>query len=435
MKIGFVSLPLYGHLNPMTALARRMQSRGNEVVFIGVPDVEPFARAAGLFFVPYCEKEYPLGTITDEWANVAKLHGKEVLNHTFQHLSPGLTKAALEHLPQAIGKAGVDALVLDTAHFFLELVPMSLGIPYVHVWNVLNIDFSGTTPPCLLPGMPDITPEGLARNIEGLEWMGSLLAPIAELAVPFAEKAGLQIDWSDPSATTSKLAVVSQTPKELDFPGIPWPPQFHHTGPFHDNKGRQPVAFPWEKLNGKPLVYASMGTLVNGLDDVYKTILAVFKTRPEFQLVLSIGRNVKPESLGPIPLDTILVPSAPQIELLRRATLCITHAGMNTTLESLAQGVPMVAIPIGYDQPGAAARIAYHGAGELIELESLSVAVLAEAVHKVQTIPSYRAKARYFQEVIMNTHGLDLASKIIEKAFASVESSEAAGEFAGLSRS
>jgi UDP:flavonoid glycosyltransferase YjiC (YdhE family) len=48
MKIGFVSMPLSGHLNPMTALARRLQSRGNEVVFFGVPDVEPFARAAGL---------------------------------------------------------------------------------------------------------------------------------------------------------------------------------------------------------------------------------------------------------------------------------------------------------------------------------------------------------------------------------------------------
>jgi zeaxanthin glucosyltransferase len=49
-------MPVAGHLNPMTALARRLQSRGHEVVFIGFPDVEPFARAAGLDFVPYCEK-------------------------------------------------------------------------------------------------------------------------------------------------------------------------------------------------------------------------------------------------------------------------------------------------------------------------------------------------------------------------------------------
>jgi zeaxanthin glucosyltransferase len=53
MKIGFVSMPLSGHLNPMTALARRLQSRGNEIVFFGVPDVEPFARAAGLGECPW----------------------------------------------------------------------------------------------------------------------------------------------------------------------------------------------------------------------------------------------------------------------------------------------------------------------------------------------------------------------------------------------
>jgi hypothetical protein len=63
MKIGFLSLPLTGHLNPMTALARKLQSRGHEVVFIGVPDIEPVVRAADLDFVPFCENEYPPGSV------------------------------------------------------------------------------------------------------------------------------------------------------------------------------------------------------------------------------------------------------------------------------------------------------------------------------------------------------------------------------------
>ena len=70
MKIGFVSMPLSGHLNPMTALARRLQSRGNEVVFFGVPDVEPFARAAGLEFVTYGEREYPVDSIDKVYSSV-----------------------------------------------------------------------------------------------------------------------------------------------------------------------------------------------------------------------------------------------------------------------------------------------------------------------------------------------------------------------------
>jgi UDP-glucoronosyl and UDP-glucosyl transferase len=66
-----------------------------------------------------------------------------------------------------------------------------------------------------------------------------------------------------------------------------------------------------------------------------------------------------------------MINRVPQIEVLKRAALCITHAGINTALESLAEGVPMVAIPIGFDQPGIAARIAYHGVGEFIEVEDL----------------------------------------------------------------
>jgi zeaxanthin glucosyltransferase len=146
MKIGFLSLPLAGHLNPMTTLARKLQSRGHEVVFIGVPDTESVVRAADLEFLPFCENEYPLGTVAKTWSAVANLHGLDVLRYTTGKLTPGLVKAALEHLPGKIAENGVDSLILDTAYRFLELVPMNLRLPYVQIWNVLHFDASGSTP-------------------------------------------------------------------------------------------------------------------------------------------------------------------------------------------------------------------------------------------------------------------------------------------------
>jgi MGT family glycosyltransferase len=206
-------------------------------------------------------------------------------------------------------------------------------------------------------------------------------------------------------------------PKEFDFPGIDWPAQFHYTGPFHDDNCRQTVLSPWDKLAYKPLIYASLGTLVNGLEEVYKHILKAVEPLQDFQVVLSIGKNISPETLGPIPSNTIVVPFAPQIELLKRAALCVTHAGLNTVLESLAHGVPMVAIPIGYTQPGVAARIAHHGVGEFIELDELTTERLGFVIKKVLQDRSYRERAAYFQQVISNTRGLDLAANIIEQAF------------------
>jgi zeaxanthin glucosyltransferase len=433
MRIGFVSMPLSGHLYPMTALARKLQSRGNEVVFLGVPDAGPIVRAANLNFVPFCEKEYPVGSIAKGWKGVAKLHGEDVVRYTARELSPGLLNSALEHLPEKLRETGVEALVLDTVYFFLELVPMRLGMPYAHIWNILHLDFSGATPNCFFSWPHETTPEALARNVEGLKIAGEIFAPVVAVAKRYAEKARLQIDWNDPTPTISKLAVITQTPREFDFPNSNWPAQFHYAGPFHDGEGREQTPFPWEKLTSKPLVYASLGTLVNGLEQVYRTIIAAVGTDPEIQVVLSVGSNIDPDDLGPIPSNTIVVRTAPQLELLKRAALCITHAGVNTVLESLAEGVPMVAIPIGYDQPGVAARIAHHGVGEFLEIGDLTSERLSELIKRVQTNPSYRDKARYFQKVISQTRGLDLAADVIEQAFGRNEAAKSAGERAELS--
>jgi zeaxanthin glucosyltransferase len=433
MKLGFVSMPLSGHLNPMTALARKLRSRGHEVVFIGVPDAEPIVRAANLNFVPFCEREYPVGSIAKAYGGVAKLHGEDVARYALREISPGLLKAALEHLPEKLAETGVEALVLDTIYFFLELVPMRLGMPYAHIWDVLHLDFSGATPNSLFSWPYETTPEALIRNVEGLKKIGGFLAPVLAVAKSYAEKNGLEIDWNDPTATVSKLAVITQTPREFDFPISNWPPQFHYAGPFHDDEGREQVPFPWEKLTGAPLIYASMGTLVNGMEIVYRTILEAVRRFPETQLVLSMGSNVSLDDLGTFPSNAIVVSKAPQIELLKRAALCITHAGVNTALEALAQGVPMVAIPIGFDQPGTAARIAYHRIGEFVEVENLTVERLSELIQRVRKNPSYRLRARYFQKVIARTRGLDVAAYAIEQAFKENPIVDSSGERAELS--
>jgi MGT family glycosyltransferase len=356
----------------MAALARKMLTRGHTVVFIGIPDIGDTIRSAGLTFAPYCEKEFPVGSLDKYLAPISRLHGLAAVQSTNLHLTPGLAKAAFEHLPQLIKKIGVEALVIDTLHRFLELIPMSLNIPCVHIWNTLHIDGTGTTPACIYDWPHEDTPGARTRNLEGLKKLGGMASPSLDIAKAYAEKAGLQIDWTNPATAIPRLAVITQTPKEFDFQGIPWPPQFRYAGPFHESEGHASIPFPWEKLNDKPLIYASLGTLVNGLDHVYKIILEAVEKLPEAQVVLSIGTNIDPDNLEPIPRDTIVVRRAPQIELLKRAALCITHAGLNTTLESLARGVPMVAIPIAFDQPGTSARIAHHGVGEFVDLDNLS---------------------------------------------------------------
>jgi UDP:flavonoid glycosyltransferase YjiC (YdhE family) len=169
VKIGFASLPLSGHLNPMIALARKLQMRGAEVAFLGIPDVASLVRAANLTFVSFGEKEYPVGSMVEALDPLAKLDGLAALEYTCNRITTHLTKTALEHLPKKLEDAGVEALAIDTGHRFLGLVPISLNMPFVQVWPFLHLDSSGTTPPFFFSWPHETTPEARARNIEGLK--------------------------------------------------------------------------------------------------------------------------------------------------------------------------------------------------------------------------------------------------------------------------
>ena len=135
------------------------------------------------------------------------------------------------------------------------------------------------------------------------------------------------------------------------------------------------------------------------------------------QLVLSIGNVLRPEQIGPLPKNAIVVNHAPQLELLKKASVCITDAGFNTVLEALTQGVPQVAIPVTHDQPGVAARIAAHQTGVVTALEKLTVSHLATLVNEALNNPIYRDNARKFQQTIAKTNGLSRAADLLEEAF------------------
>jgi UDP:flavonoid glycosyltransferase YjiC (YdhE family) len=100
-----------------------------------------------------------------------------------------------------------------------------------------------------------------------------------------------------------------------------------------------------------------MGTIQNRSIGLFHKIDSTCEEL-DAQLVISLGEAVSPQLLPPLPGSPLVVEYVPQLELLKRVTLTITHAGMNTTLESLSNEVPMIAIPIANDQPEVAARVA-----------------------------------------------------------------------------
>ena len=157
--------------------------------------------------------------------------------------------------------------------------------------------------------------------------------------------------------------------------------------------------FPWDRLDGRPLIFASLGTVPDPANvPVFRKIVAACAGL-DAQLVLALGKwhdkqdSVR-EKLGPIPDNAVVVEFAPQLALLDRAAMMITHAGLNTTLECLSRGVPMVALPRSADQPGNGARIEYAGAGLRASFRRCTPAEVRVLVQRVLADGSFRRRAR-----------------------------------------
>jgi zeaxanthin glucosyltransferase len=400
-----------GHLNPMTTLGYELQQRGHRVTLFGIPDARAKTLAAGLEFWAIGEQEFPTGSSAVSFAKLGELSGLTALKYTII-LFQELTVMLLREAPKAISAAGVELLLVDQTSFGGGTVADVLKLPFISVSCALMLNRESGIPPINLNWSYNPAWWAKLRNQFGYRLLSRITKPVVNTVAQYRREWQLP-PHLEPNDTYSKLAQISQQPAEFEFPRQHLPQCFHFTGPYSLPISREPADFPLEKLTGKPLIYASMGTLQNKLIGVFENI-AQACVGLDTQLVIALGSG-NPASLTNLPGSPLVVGYAPQLELLQKATLTITHAGMNTALESLSNGVPMVAIPIANDQPGVAARIAWTGTGEVITLPKLTSSRLRAAIEKVLTEDSYKQNAARLQAAIRRAGGVSRAADIVER--------------------
>jgi MGT family glycosyltransferase len=404
-----------GHLNTMTALGRELKKRGHRVTVLGMADAEPNAKAAGLEFRPISGDDLPVGTTAKFYEELGKLNGLAALRYTTS-LSEQTTALFLRDAPQVIQDAGIEALIIDECIFGGSTVVDFLNIPFVTVCSALVNGFDYSIPPYFKTWQYNPAWWARLRNRAGYELMLlSFSKPIRQVISKFRR------EWNLPPCTNindfysvSKLAIISQQVAEFEYPRPNLTGLLHFTGPHFDATARKSVDFPFEKLNGQPLIYASMGTLQNRLHNIFHHI-AESCVGLDAQLVLALGGGLEPQDLPNLPGNPIVVKYAPQLELLQKASLTICHAGTNTVLESLFYGVPLVTIPITNDQPGVAARIVWSGTGKFISTSRLTTPRLRQAIEEVLTQPSYKNNALRLKTAMNQAGGVGRAVDIIEE--------------------
>lgn len=407
-----------GHLNPMCNLGRELLRRGHQVTLFGVPDVQAKVANAGLTFHEIGAEAFPLGTLDQMYAQLGQLDGLEGVKFSVSYFVKE-TEMLFASAPEAIRAAKIESLIIDQVSAAVSSVADLLKLPYVTVCSALLVNREPGVPPYFTTWDYQNTPWAKLRNRLGNALIDYLARPYWDVIYRRREALNLPA-YRQRIDAYSSLAQICQIPEGFDFPREQLPKCFYYTGPLLNPEGKEPVAFndlnfPFDQLTHPTLIYASLGTLQNRNWEIFQTI-AQACLDVDAQLVVSLGNPQKDVSEVELPGSPLVVAYAPHQQLIERASLVITHAGMNTVIGTLSCGVPLVAIPITNEQPGIATRMVRTGAGEMVPLPKLTVKTLKETIVQVLADDAYRENAAKMQAEIKTAGGVTKAADIIEQA-------------------
>jgi UDP:flavonoid glycosyltransferase YjiC (YdhE family) len=357
MRVLFTLQPADGHFHPLVPLARALQAAGHDVAF-----------ACGR---PYC----PTVRATGFRCFAAGLD-----QFTFGHARAGRMATDVLAIHQA---TPVEVVVRDVTEFGGCIAADRLGIPHA------SVQVGAHCPP--EPPWQLIGPE-LAS------WRGAIGQspwPAFDMLYPYLH-----------------LAFVPPSYQRL---GALVPPTTHTFGPLaFDRSGPQAIGDWLDRLPRRPTIYATLGTIANARADVFHAILDALRGEP-INLILTVGRDQDPATLGPQPPNVYVERYIPQSLLFPRCNLVISHGGFNTVMAALSHGLPMVLIPAMADQPENARRCAALGVGRVIEPAELSSATVRAEVAAVWQDPRYCRNAHRIQQELHALPGLEQAVALIER--------------------
>lgn len=406
MHIGMLTLDVTGHLNPMTSLGGALAQRGHRVTLLGGRVARAFAENAGIDFAPIGVGGDRDVELADAWRILGRCRGLASMRQT-GFVMAATSRVILDDVPHVLDECPIDALLVD------QFTPAGLAVaerrdlPSIVVCNALVSHRDPYAPPPALNWRYRRNPWGRLRNLVAEKVIPPVYNRFADTRTTGIRPLQLVFE------AQHGLAQIAQQPAFFDYPRH-LPDHFHYTAPWHAEDRDDEIEFPWDWLDGRPLLYASMGTLQNNLPHVFAAIVDAVRGL-DAQVVLTQGGSCEELKIDP-PENVLIVRRAPQLRLLDRADLAITHAGLNTALECLSRGVPMVCLPVTNDQPGVARRVEWLGLGEVLPIRRICPRRLRKRIERVLLQPCYRSASEKCRRALADHDGLGLASQIVLQA-------------------
>jgi MGT family glycosyltransferase len=411
-----------GHLLPVGAVGKELARRGHRVTVLARAMSAPIVRQLDL---PLHELDasgirYPFTPLSwVAFGSVGALWLVVIRNELRRY-----TEQVLRLVPRALEELKVDGVLVDQTVSAGGTVAERAGLPFVTVCSALMWNREPDVPP---PFTSWAFAQGRRARLcnrlayAALDWyVAPVLRKINRHRAVWNMRPIRRIADFD-----SPLAQISQLCAGFDFPRRRLPDTVHYVGSLAASRTVDTDhRFPWETLDGRPLIFASLGTVAFPANvanlPVYRKIAAAC-VGLDAQLVLALGRwdeagEGMRKKLGELPGNHLLVDFAPQLALLDKASLLITHAGVNTVLEAISRGVPMVALPRSADHPGMASRIEHSGVGLRASFRRCTADELRRLIQRVLSEDVFRQRVRELQKVMIAAGGAARAAEIAEEA-------------------
>lgn len=393
-------LPLPGHVNPSLRIARSLQANGHRVVYVSIPEIEDEVRAEGFEFEPLFGDALPKGTLAELRAGAARMRGLRMigfLRAQTRRLNQVLKRMAGGEFDEVLARLRPDLLICDEKLRHLTVIAYGNGVPVLQ----MNV----TIPPELIPREQAATwAPGRGKAAPG-EWLLVALGLMPRLRptlVELAKKHGypLRDAGSVPSLDRTLSPELLLCPREFAEVRVRSAPgEYCYIEPCIDLDRREPD-FPWERLrDDRLLVLFALGTLASSSKHNVRLLQAAFTAaarRPEWQFVIAVGATFDPAAFDASP-NVIAVKVAPQLGLLKKAAVMVNHGGTNSVKECIYFGVPMVAIPLQYDQPDIGRLVEAHGVGYTLPPREVSADTLLTGLDAVVREPAYRTACARLQ--------------------------------------
>lgn len=169
--------------------------------------------------------------------------------------------------------------------------------------------------------------------------------------------------------------------------------------------------------DAEKVVLVSLGSTFTDRPGFYRECVRAFGGLPGWHLVLQIGR-LDPAELGDVPGNVEVRSWVPQLAVLRRADLFVTHAGAGGSQEGLATATPMIAVPQAVDQFGNADMVQALGVARRLDTEEATAETLRATALALVDDPDVARRLGEIRAAMAQEGGAGRAADLIEAELA-----------------